>query len=360
MNERYRLFRRGNGVYFIEDRHSRRQESLRTKDKDTARRVAHARNESHREPALNLQMAKAYLAASDPTFVRRVWREVIVDLIETIHGSNQARAHRAFADLAFDLIRDLQLLETRAEHFLKVLKAGRVSTNSYLRRLHNFAMGMGWLPWPVLPKNRWPAIRYGEKRAITKEEHELILSRETNQEMRAFLWCCWHIGGSQSDVAHLKGQDVDWAHRVVSFFRAKTGTVQLVQLGSALAEVLAALPKSGPLFPRLGAMDEKHRASLFQRCCRRVKISGISLHSYRYAWAERARVAGMPERFAQEALGHNSKAVHRAYAKKAQVKVPSLDDYEKAMDDRKVIGVTFEHDSAAASSPNSEPFNSHQ
>jgi hypothetical protein len=37
----------------------------------------------------------------------------------------------------------------------------------------------------------------------------------------------------------------------------------------------------------------------------------------------------MPERFAQEALGHNSKAVHRAYAKHAVVKVPSLEEYEK-------------------------------
>ena len=46
---------------------------------------------------------------------------------------------------------------------------------------------MGWLPWPVLPKRRWPAIRYREKRAITREEHELILSRESNPEMRAFL-----------------------------------------------------------------------------------------------------------------------------------------------------------------------------
>jgi len=32
-----------------------------------------------------------------------------------------------------------------------------------------------------------------------------------------------------------------------------------------------------------------------------------------------------PERFAQEALGHNSKAVHRAYARKANVKLPSLE-----------------------------------
>jgi hypothetical protein len=36
-----------------------------------------------------------------------------------------------------------------------------------------------------------------------------------------------------------------------------------------------------------------------------------------------------PERFAQEALGHNSKAVHRAYAKRALMKIPSLEAYEQ-------------------------------
>jgi len=58
-------------------------------------------------------------------------------------------------------------------------------------------------------------------------------------------------------------------------------------------------------------------------------VSGVSLHSYRYAWAERALKCGFPERFAQQALGHNSKAVQRAYAKHAEVTVPSLDDWEK-------------------------------
>ena len=58
---------------------------------------------------------------------------------------------------------------------------------------------------------------------------------------------------------------------------------------------------------------------------------GITLHSYRYAWAERARICGYPERFAQEALGHNSKAVHRAYARKAQVVIPTLEDYERKL-----------------------------
>jgi integrase len=60
-----------------------------------------------------------------------------------------------------------------------------------------------------------------------------------------------------------------------------------------------------------------------------IQIRGVTLHSYRYVWAERAKTAGCPERFAQEALGHNSKAVHRAFAKRALMKLPSLEDYEQ-------------------------------
>ena len=56
---------------------------------------------------------------------------------------------------------------------------------------------------------------------------------------------------------------------------------------------------------------------------------GVTLHSYRYAWAERALKCGYPERFAMENLGHNSNAVHRAYAKRALMKLPSLEEFER-------------------------------
>jgi hypothetical protein len=49
----------------------------------------------------------------------------------------------------------------------------------------------------------------------------------------------------------------------------------------------------------------------------------------RYQIISYQRVIRYPERFAQEALGHNSKAVHRAYARRAQVKLPSLESYER-------------------------------
>jgi hypothetical protein len=46
-------------------------------------------------------------------------------------------------------------------------------------------------------------------------------------------------------------------------------------------------------------------------------------------WAEPAKTAGYPGSFAMEHLGQNSKAVHRAYSRKAKVELPSLGEYER-------------------------------
>ena len=69
----------------------------------------------------------------------------------------------------------------------------------------------------------------------------------------------------------------------------------------------------------------------------------MTLHSYRYAWVERAKSCGYPERFAQEALGHNSVAVHRAYAKRAKMKLPSLEEYEK----QAIVSATVNHEKSS-------------
>jgi integrase len=85
--------------------------------------------------------------------------------------------------------------------------------------------------------------------------------------------------------------------------------------------------KTGALFPYLQTVRAGDRATEFKQRCVGLNIQGVSLHSYRYAWAERAKIVGYPERFAQLALGHNSKAVHRAYAKNAKVTLPPLEEY---------------------------------
>jgi hypothetical protein len=209
MKERYRLFLRRKSVYYAFDNTTKSFQSLKTKDEAEAKRLLMALNEAGKQPAMNLSLARVYLKHSDPMVSERTWQHVLDEIIKLKTGPTQYRWQSAAKDKAFDLIRNRLLIETQPEHFLEVLRKGTVSTNAYLRKTHNFALDMNWLPACV------------------------------------------------------------------------------------------------------------------------IGIHGVTLHSYRYAWAERAKVAGMPERFAQEALGHNSKAVHRAYAKRALVKIPSLEDYEK-------------------------------
>jgi hypothetical protein len=179
------------------DRVTGQRASLGTRSEEEARQIVEAKNQALRQPARNLQIAKAYLGAADANYLRRNWSEVMTEFVKTRSNSNRARSERAVADQTFNPIRNLQLLETPAEHFLRVLENGTFSTNSYPRRFHNFALDMGWLPCPVLPKRQWPAIHYREKRAITAEEHELIVTRENNLELRAFYECCWHLGRSK-------------------------------------------------------------------------------------------------------------------------------------------------------------------
>ena len=63
----------------------------------------------------------------------------------------------------------------------------------------------------------------------------------------------------------------------------------------------------------------------------RAGVSGVTMHSYRYAWGERAYEGGMPERYAMAVLGHASEAVYRLYAKRANIHVPALENCEKGM-----------------------------
>jgi integrase len=161
------------------------------------------------------------------------------------------------------------------------------------------------------------------------DEHQRIINREGNPATRAFFELLWHLGGSQTDIATLRAEDIDWNDQTIAYQRHKTGVTALISFGEQVAEILRNLPRSGELFPALARIHEKHRAKLFIKRLATVGISGVSLHSYRYAWAERAKCAGYPERFAMQNLGQGSKAVHRAYSKKAQVKIPPLEEYER-------------------------------
>jgi integrase len=328
MKTKYTLFRR-DGIYYSQDSATGQQKSLRTRDEAEALQLINARNEAHRQPVLNLHLARAYMTASDPAFVERTWQIVMAQLQARGQESSRARYASVFKSSAFDGLRNKTLLETTADDFLAVFKDGKVSIVCFLKRLHNFAVNLGWIAVPIVAPYLWPKYEPKDRRGITRDEHESILAREKQAEWKLFLELLWETGAAQSDAANFTPEDIDWQTRTISYFRQKTGSLAQFTISTTLEKVLQQLPTTGALFPNLSTWSESDRASRFRRRCHKAGVAGVTLHSYRYAWAERAKVVGMPERFAQAALGHNSKAIHRAYAKKAVIIAPSLEDYEK-------------------------------
>ena len=330
MKSKYTLFRRG-GVFYLQDTGTGRQTSLRTKDEAEAKSLLNARNEAQRQPVLNLHLARAYLTASDPAFVERTWGTVMEQLQSRGQESSRERYASVFKSPCFDVLRQKKLLETTADDFFAVFKNSKVSINYFLKRLHNFALSLGWIALPVVAPYLWPKYEPKGRRGITLAEQETILAKEKKAEWKLFYQLLWETGAAQGDAAAMTAEDVDWPSRTITYFRKKTGSRAQFTISKALETVLHHLPTTGVLFPRLSTISANDRASRFRRHCLRAEVNGVTLHCYRYAWAERAKVVGMPERFAQAALGHNSKAIHRAYAKAAQIIVPSLEDYEAKM-----------------------------
>ena len=169
MKRRFILYRRKRGgMFYLEDTETHKQESTGTRNRAEATALLNARNESVRQPQLNLQIAKAYLAGTDAGLSKRTWQDAFTAITENKHGPTQERWQRAIKQKAFDLILPLIIIETQAEQLFACLKAGTVSTNVHLRELHNFCIGMNWLAWPIIPKRLWPKIEYKPKRALER------------------------------------------------------------------------------------------------------------------------------------------------------------------------------------------------
>lgn len=335
MHAKYRVFKR-NGVYYTEDKETRHQISLRTKCRAEAEQIVAAKNQAAAQPVLNLTMARTYLTVSAPEMMTRTWMDVMKE-IEAGYATSPPSLKRWRKFMRSEPLKalvNLPLLMTENTQLLAAMRHERagVGTNKFLRMTHNRALDMGWLLAPVLARRLWPKFQYKERRAITADEHQKLVAAEHLEDYRLYYELLWCTGGAQSDVANLDAKNIEYETRHLCFSRQKLrgrGLNPVVMVvGANLQAVLSKLPQEGPLFPRLRGLGEHVRASHFTKLCRRAGVVGVSLHCYRYSWAQRAKTAGMPEREAMSHLGHNSAPVHRYYSRNAQVAVLPIEYYE--------------------------------
>lgn len=87
MKNRYWLIQH-RGIYYALDSQSKKKASLRTRNKSEAQRLIAAKNETDRQPQLNLALARTYLTAHDSRQAERTWREVIAEFCT--HGKSNS------------------------------------------------------------------------------------------------------------------------------------------------------------------------------------------------------------------------------------------------------------------------------
>jgi integrase len=257
MKQTFGLIKRPWGVYYLKNKDTGEQTSLKTHDKAEALRLLVAHNDALNQHHFNLALARVYMNGADPKLGTRTWQEVMEHIVERKKGETCRRWEVAIKDKNLDCIRHLPVAETRPEHFDRALADGKVSTNVYLRRIHNHALSMEWLLKSVIPRPQWPRPVYKDKRAITAAEHAAIVAHEVNTERRDFYELLWHTGASQTDAAYLTPEDIDWAAHTLSYTRKKLksrGTAikpPLIRLGAEVVTILKRRPQTGPLFPYL-------------------------------------------------------------------------------------------------------------
>jgi len=328
------MFQR-HGIFYVEDKINGKQRSLKTRDAAAARRMFAGMNQRAEQPLMNLAMAKVYLSAKSEVMLERTWNDVLVNMEESYRGPTLLRWRKLMKSMPLQSLRGIRLLHTESTDFLAVLShpnAGN-STQKYLRIVHNRALDLGWILAPVMARRLWPKLRTKRPKAISAEQHSALIAAVKDPEFRHYLQMLWEIGGSQTDTARLHWDNIDLVNRRLTYSRQKLESIGqgsvIIAIGDNLMKLLDELPQHGYLFPTLAPQEGVTRASRFRKIANRLGFRQISLHGYRYAWAQRAKSFGMPLREAMAHLGHGSKIIHHTYSAQAEVVSLPLEFYEK-------------------------------
>src|SRR6266446_740703 len=81
MKQRFGLIRRPWGVYYLKNKTTGQQTSLKTRDPNEAQGLLQARNDTESQPHFNLALARVYMNGADPKLGTRTWQEVMEHIL---------------------------------------------------------------------------------------------------------------------------------------------------------------------------------------------------------------------------------------------------------------------------------------
>lgn len=316
----YRLWNR-KGVWYACNRQTAKPQSLQTRNESEA----HERLNVLNRGAVGRQEARAKMgfwakmAGYDHT--DKTWQDAMDSCAGRSHldPATSKRLASCFRSKRFDKLRIKRICETLPDDLDELLACGKPSIVKNLRTLHTEAVRRRLLYSPLIHPRQVRVMRLKDPRATTIEEHQRIMDRAKTEERRLYYQLLWHTGASQSDCANFRAEDFCKVRRDLHYNRAKTANECRLEFTQEVFALLDQLPKRGFLFPSIQKESESQRGTVFRRACGSLQINGITLHSYRYAFAERCRLNGITVEEAMAAMGLKSFAVYHSYAKGAKI-----------------------------------------
>src|SRR4051812_24631458 len=109
MKEQFGLIKRPWGVYYLKNKTTGEQTSLKTRDKAEAQRLLNAQNDAENQSHLNLALARVYMNGADPKLGTRTWEDVMNHIVERKTGDTERRWKVAVRDENFQSILKLRV-----------------------------------------------------------------------------------------------------------------------------------------------------------------------------------------------------------------------------------------------------------
>ena len=105
MKQRFGLIKRPWGVYYLKNKTTGEQSSLKTRDEAESHRLLQAHNDTESQPHFNLALARVYMSGADPKLGTRTWQEVMEHIVANQTDETRRRWDVAILDKNFDCIR---------------------------------------------------------------------------------------------------------------------------------------------------------------------------------------------------------------------------------------------------------------
>ncbi len=81
MKQEFGLIKRPWGVYYLKNKTTGEQTSLKTRERAEAERLLQAHNETKSQPHFNLALARVYINGADPKLINRTRQEVMEHIV---------------------------------------------------------------------------------------------------------------------------------------------------------------------------------------------------------------------------------------------------------------------------------------